>query len=340
MEHLAIDLGLRESQVCVRSADGTIVAEGRVRTSLLGSYLGRRGKSRVVVETGSGCFKVADAALQCGHEVRVVPATLVRSLGVGARRTKNDRRDAQVLSEVSCRMDLPSVHIPSAWSRQAKAICSTRESLVGARTQIVNCVRGWLRTQSIHLQSGSVTTFTRRVRAHLGTQLPTFIDRQVETVDHLTGQIKKADAELAELAQLDPRCARLMTMPGIGPVSAVRFAAAVDDVTRFPHAHAVQSYLGLVPSEYSSGEQQSKGAITKAGAPAVRWALVQAAWNMRYYRRNDPIVLWAREVEKRRGKKVAIVALARKVAGILYAIWRDGSKYDPRRGANANVNHE
>ena len=104
---------------------------------------------------------MADAARAAGHEVRVVPATLAPTLGVGARRMKTDRRDAQVLSEVSCRIDLPSVHIPSAAARAAKTLCGMRDGLVRSRTLLLNTVRGWLRTQGRRLASGSVLTFGR-----------------------------------------------------------------------------------------------------------------------------------------------------------------------------------
>ena len=155
MEHLAIDLGSRKSQVCVRAADGTILDERKLATAELGTYLGGRPPSRVIVETCAESFRVADLARAAGHEVRVVPATLVRTLGVGARKTKNDRRDAQTLSEVSCRIDLPSVHIPSAVSRERKTICGMRETLVSARTQVINCTRGWLRGQGIAVKGGA-----------------------------------------------------------------------------------------------------------------------------------------------------------------------------------------
>jgi len=122
MEHVAIDLAGRESQICVRSADGAIVHETRCQTRDLPKFLKTREPSRVVVETCAESFMVADAALASGHEVRVVPATLVPALGVGSRKTKNDRRDCQLLSEASCRIDLPSVHIPSAQSRDRKTM--------------------------------------------------------------------------------------------------------------------------------------------------------------------------------------------------------------------------
>jgi len=113
----------------------------------------------------------------------------------------------------------------------------------------------------------------------------------------------------------------------------VLFRSALDEVTRFPSAHAVESYIGLVPGEHSSGERQRRTAITKAGPASLRWALVQAAWSAMRTRKTDPMVRWAREVERRRGRFVAIVALARKLTGILFAIWRDGTVYDARRTA-------
>lgn len=336
MEHLAIDLGGKESQICARSSDGKIVEERRCRTTALAGYLASRPPSRVVMETCSEAFGVADAALKVGHEVRVVPATLVRSLGVGARRLKTDRRDAQVLSEVSCRIDLPSVHVPSRQARQRKTLCGMREALVGARTKILNTVRGWLRADGRRPRGGDVATFTTRVRALCGeTAIPGYVDRQLRMIDVLTEQIAEADRELAATAKADSVARRLMTAPGVGPATAVRFVAALDEISRFTGAHAVESYLGLVPGEDSSAERRRRTSITKAGPPALRWCLVQAAWAARRARRKDPMHRWADEIEKRRGKRVAVLALARKLAGILFAIWRDGTVYEPRRSGSA-----
>jgi len=332
MEHLAIDLGGRESQICIRSSDGRIVEERRCRTSALPTYLAGRPRSRVVVETCAEAFGIADVALRVGHEVRVVPATLVRSLGVGARRLKTDRRDAQVLSEVSCRIDLPSVHVPSAQARQRKTMCGMREALVSARTKLVNTVRGWLRAEARRPRSGEVSTFADRVRAlYADTTLPVYVERQLRMIDLLNQELAEADRELAAAAKADPTARRLMTVPGVGPSTSIRFVAALDEISRFSGAHAVESYLGLVPGEDSSSDRRRRTSITKAGPPALRWCLVQAAWAARRARRADPMQRWADEIEKRRGKRVAVLALARKLAGILYAIWRDGTEYEPAR---------
>jgi transposase len=332
MEHLAIDLGGKESQICVRRSDGQIVEERRCRTATLPAYLATRPRSRVVVETCSEAFGIADAALGLGHEVRVVPGTLVRSLGVGARRLKTDRRDAQILSEVSCRIDLPSVHVPSRQARERKTLCGMRDALVGSRTKLINTVRGWLRAERRCPRGGQAATFTARVRALFpDTALPAHVERQLRALDALNDVIADADRELAAVARADPIAPRLMTVPGVGPSTAVRFVAALDEIGRFSGAHTVESYLGLVPGEDSSAGRTRRTSITKAGPTELRWCLVQAAWAARRARRKDPMQRWADEVEKRRGTRVAVLALARKLAGILYAIWRDGTEYEPRR---------
>jgi transposase len=335
MDHVAIDLGSKKSQICVRSSEGEILEEKRWETWELKRYLATRPKSRVIVETCAEAFGIAEAARDLGHEVRVVSATLVRTLGVGARRTKTDQRDARVLSEVSCRVDLPSVHIPKVESRERKTVCGMRDALVGSRTKVINTVRGWLRSQGRRLGPGSRATFTKRARA-VCPELPEYLERQLRVIEALTEEINEADKAVEDLAGADETCRRLMTVPGIGPLTAVRFVAAIDDVSRFANAHQVESYLGLVPGESSSSERQQKLSITKAGPPALRWVLVQAAWALRTRSKQAaavPLQLWAHRIELRRGKRIATVALARKLAGILYAIWRDGTEYDGGRGA-------
>lgn len=326
MEHIAIDLGGRESQLCVRAADGTILVEKRVKTAELARHLAQRGPSRVVLETCCEAFAIADAAKQSGHQVRVVPATLVRSLGVGARRTKTDRRDAQVLSEVSCRIDLPSVHVPSQAAREAKTMLGMRDAVVATRTRLINTVRGWLRATAQRPRGGSSSTFTRRIRA-MALVLPGYVEAQLRVIDSISDEIKRSDDDLKKRCAAAPLCRRLMTIPGVGVVTALRFVATVDDVNRFASAHKLQSYLGLVPGEHSSSEHRQRLGITRAGSSAMRWTLVQAAWALRRHAKDSALARWATAIEQRRGKHIAVVALARKLAGILFAVWRDGTTY-------------
>lgn len=340
MDHVAIDLGGRESQICVRSSDGAVLEERRLPTGRLGAYLSKRSPSRVILETCAEAFAVADLAQKAGHEVRVVPATLARSLGVGAHGVKTDRRDAQNVSLASCRIDLPGVHIPSMEARQSKSACGMREVLVESRTKHINAVRGWLRTQLVRLRTGKTSTFPKRVREYAaasGQALPLHVELLLESIDQLSAQIDRADEAIAQMAQGDERCRRLMTVPGVGPVTSLRFVAALDELGRFPSAHHVESYLGLTPGQDSSSDKIRHTSITKAGSSAVRRVLVQACWSMRHCRPNDPLVRWSYEVEQRRGKRVAIVAMARKLAGILFALLRDGTHYEPTRASTRGV---
>jgi len=339
MLHVAIDLGARKSQICVRDEKGVITREQSWPTDGLGSVFELLPKpSRVIVETGSESFAVADQARAAGHEVRVVPASLARSLGVGAHGVKTDRRHAQNISAASTRIDLPSVHIPRIESRRRKAMAGMREGLVTARTKLINTVRSWLRTELRGIRSGVPKTLPRRVRERFARderELPSFVERLLQAVEQLTEQIEAANAELKEEVRQDPICQLLMSTPGIGPVTALRYVAAIDTPERFNGASSVCSYIGLTPREHQSGALQYRSSITKAGDGALRWTLVQAAWVFRRARPNDPMARWCAEVEKRRGKQVAVVALARKLAGVLFAMWRDGTPYDPRLGAQA-----
>ena len=336
MEHIAIDIGGRQSQICARSSDGTILRESRVLTHEIPAVLAERPPSRVILETCAESFHIADALLRLGHEVRVVPAMLARSLGVGARRTKTDRRDAQALSEASCRMELPSVHIPTMLSRDRKALCGMRDGLVKSRTQLVNTIRGWQRTRGIRIRSGGPEYLPTRLRLACP-DLPTHVARQLRSIENLTTEIEESDAELSTIANADPVCKRLMSVPGVGPVTSIRFSSSLDEIERFDGAHAAESFIGLTPGENSSSDKKQRTSITKAGPPALRWALIQAAWSARRSRPDDPMVQWSYEIEKRRGKKIAVTALARKLAGILFAIWRDGTIYNPKRGASSGT---
>ncbi len=232
--------------------------------------------------------------------------------------------------------DLPSVHIPTVVSQEVKAICVSREGLIRTRTQLINRVRSYLRSRIGRRLRATPETLPARVRRALlddAEGLPAHIERVLVVLETLREQIALADAELKALAREDVRTRRLMTVRGVGPVTAARFVAAVDDIDRFPNASCVASYLGLIPGENTTGFRTKRTRLTRAGAPQVRWALGQAAWSVYIHRPRDPMVQWAKQVAARRGAQVAIMALARKLAHVLFALWKHGTTYDPARGA-------
>jgi transposase len=337
MEHIAIDLGSRESQICIRDERGEILQEKRHATSELQRYLKKRPcGSRVLVESSAEAFAVADWARELGHEARVVPASLVRALGVGERGLKNDVRDARKLSEMDCRMEVPSVHIPSPMRREHQARLTARNALVQVRTKLVNTVRSFLRMQAVGPIRATPKTLPKAVRTVLGQQsdgVPDYLEQLLQSIEQLNAQIAQANEALQQLAHSDAICKLLMTMPGVGPVTSLCFAAAIDEVSRFDTACRLTSYLGLTPGESTTGYKTRRTAMTKAGSATVRWTLTQAAWTHIRTQPDTPLGTWYEGVAHRRGKKVAITALCRKMAGILYAMWRDQRPYDPNKAA-------
>ena len=149
----------------------------------------------------------------------------------------------------------------------------------------------------------------------------------------LNAQIAVADARISACAKDDPIATRLRSAPGVGPVTASAFVATIDAITRFRTAHELEAYLGVIPSERSSGEKRQLGHITKAGNGRMRWLLVEAAWQILRSKSAETAALraWTRQIAQRRGKRIAVVALARRLAGILYARWRDEVAYDAHR---------
>lgn len=330
MNHIGIDIGGRESQICITQADGKIVGEHRWATAAIGEYLTGLERCRVVVETCAESFRIADTVMDLGHEIRVVPGTLVRTLGVGARGLKTDRRDAQALAKASTYVDLPSVHIPSANARQWRSLLTARQSLVTARTQLVNSTRGIMRTFVSREPSGAPEQFPDRVRKHLIKHLghvPLYVDSQLAAIATLTTSITTLTQQIAEVASHEPVCRLLQTAPGVGPITSLAFVSAIDCHKRFANAESVQSYLGLTAGERSSSEKQRRLGITKAGPAIVRQMLAQVCWSVWRLQPHSALSRWGQEVALRRGKRIAIVAMARKLSGILYAMWRDNRPY-------------
>jgi transposase len=253
--------------------------------------------------------------------------------GHRSRRVKTDRRDVAALAE-ACRHGIyRPAHRRSAQQRTVQWQLNIRRELVATRTRAISVVRAITRHTGYRIAGGATDTFLQRVAAlNLPLPLEETIAPVRKMMEVLDQELAQADAQCEALIADDPVVKRLTTCPSIGAITAAAFVAALDDVGRFAGrrgAAQVTSYLGLVPREYSSGEQQQRGRVMRSAHPYVQSLLVQAAWRVR--RSSDPRVAalrsWEQAIERRRGKKIAIVALARRLARILYAMWRDGTDY-------------
>jgi transposase len=251
-----------------------------------------------------------------------------------SRRVKTDRRDARTLAE-ACRLGAyRPAHRLSEARRHVRAELAVRDALVRTRTRYVALAKALVRRDGLRVPASESHLVAQRLAAlPLSPTLEAELAPLVAVLAPLSEQIGAADRRLAALSEADPVAALLATAPGVGPVTASALVATIDDVRRFRSAHELEAYLGVVPGEKSSGEKRRVGRITKAGNSRVRWLLVEAAW--RILRSTSPetaaLRAWALGIAGRRGKRIAVVALARRLAGIVYAMWRDGAPYDARK---------
>ena len=170
-------------------------------------------------------------------------------------------------------------------------------------------------------------------------ELSYLVEPLVTLLDGINDQLRESEERLAKLCHAEPVVALLTTAPGVGTVVSACFVSVVDEARRFTHAHQLESYLGLVPREATTGGKRRLGGITKQGNSYLRALLIQAAWTiLRTSDKNDPLYLWGKAVAERRGKRIAVVAVARRLTGVLWAMWRDDAVYDAEHLANRGSN--
>jgi transposase len=330
MVYGAIDLHARMSQIRVIDAAGQVLRDVRVPTSsaaLIGAFRDV-GAVRILLESSTESEWVAQALEAAGFVVIVADPNFAPMYGERHRKVKTDRRDAAVLADANRRECYHPAYRRSATQRTMQQRLKARRLLVGARTGVISETRAILRQLGLRLGAGGSADIARRLtRLALPPAVERLLAPLARIVTTLTQEIAVLDAECETAAAGDPVVTRLQTVPGVGPVVAWTFRAFIDDVFRFAHAGQVSAAIGLVPREDSSGERRHRGHITKAGPSELRSLLVQAAWACSHSRRSGPLRRWREAVAHRRGARVAIVALARRLSRILYAVWRDGTDF-------------
>jgi transposase len=331
MEYGAIDLHLKTSLIRIVAADGAVVLDRTIATTRDGftQVFGDRAPLRVLLESGTESEWVAQTLEACGHAVIVADPNYALMYGQRARRIKTDRRDVAALAE-ACRLGIyRAAHRVSAAQREARRVVRIREQLVRMRPQTINQLRAQLRQEGRRLPRGTSESVVARLDAlALPEALRVGLAPLRAVLASLAPLIRAATAEVGARASADPVVRRLLTVPGIGPITAVTYRAALDTWERFGDAGAATAFLGWVPREDSSGTRHRKGAITKAGPGPVRALLVQAAWVVWRQRQGRAALhAWVERLAARRGRRIAVVALARRLARILFAVWRDETEY-------------
>ena len=339
MVYGAIDLHTRYSQIRIVDESGTVVREQRVLTvpaeRLLHAFEGY-GAMRILVEAGTESEWVAARLEAAGHTVIVADPNYAPMYGEVRRKVKTDRRDVAALCEANRRGWYRATHRVSAAQQAIRRVLRSRRLVVQARSGHISLIRSLLRQAGYRLPACGAEAVPRKLAAlPLPAPLVETLAPVRRLVDALSDAIARYDEQLRGHAAADPIVQRLMTVPGVGVVVAQTFRAFVDEVSRFASAAQVSAAIGVVPREDSSAERRHRGHITKAGPRELRSLLVQAAWACWRSKQSATLRAWVERLAARRGKRVAIVALARRLSRILFAVWRDGVAFDVHRLAAA-----
>jgi transposase len=332
-QYVGLDVSLEETAVCIVDSTGAVVREGVVSSDpgAIGRFLeAYRGKvKRVGLEAGG-----LSPWLWHGLDGLGWPAICIESRRMHAfakaSPVKTDRRDARLIAQAVRAGMFVRVHVKSADSQRLRMLLTSRQALLGAARRLQVKLRGDLRPFGIKLGKVGSGGFAGRVRARLGErpELLALAEPVLLARAALLAQLRVLDRQLRQAAHADAVCRRLMTAPGVGPVVALGFRSGVDSLTRFPRARAVAALFGLTPRVHQSGEVDRAGAISKAGDPMVRSLLFEAA-NALLTRTKGFSALkrWGVKIAQRRGMNRARVAVARRLAVILLAMWREDADF-------------
>jgi transposase len=332
--YAGLDVSDKVTQVCVVDADGVVLRRDVVASDpdVLAKWLGRhcRDLVRVVLETGP-----LSTFLYHGLIERAVPVVCIcarhAKKALSARVSKSDVNDAESLAQL-CRTGwFKAVHMKAGATHVDRAALKVRAQLMTARGSFANQLRGMLKL--FGLRMGQVTTSAKRRErlAALFTQRPDLkpvFQPLVECIEALEAQLSRSAKLLDARAAADPVATRLMSVPGVGPITALTFKAAIEDPGRFSKSSDVGAYAGLVPRRNQSGERDYKGHITKAGDAMLRSALYEAANNL-MVRVKRPFALqtWGKRLAETKGPKRAKIAVARKLAALLHHLWQSESEF-------------
>lgn len=332
--YAGLDVSLKETAICVVDDAGKIVFERSVATDpqVIAKYLAKHapGLERFGLESGSTSawlwrefhkLSLPVICLDSRHAHRVL----------SMKRNKNDRNDARGLADLVRMGWYREARVRSIDAQFVRSMLLSRQQLLQSRRAIENQIRGALKTLGVMTGPTKGRGFMPRVTELRADNdwLGPVLDPLIAAHASIAKQLKVVSASVLDAAREDAEVRRMMTVPGIGAMTALAFKAAIDDPKRFTSSTKVGPYLGLTPRQYQSGESEWIGGIGKTNDPLLRSYLYEAAGVlMTRVRRSSPLKMWALRLAKRIGWKRASIAVARKLAVILHAIWRNGTEFE------------
>lgn len=347
---VGLDLGFRRTHLCIVDDAGRALHEQDCATdiSALEAALGMLGRDRIglIAVEAAGDTHIVRKLRECGFPVALFESRKASKF-LAVRRNKSDASDARGLADLARlgRETISQVYLKRAECQRLRSLIVMRKRLVHVRVAVESALRSRLRLHGLPLKSTLVPGGIRRqiddhaerLKASENIDLAAELAPVADIAEALRAQVRAMDKEIAAAADASPVCRLLMEVPGVGPLCALSFYSAIDDPRRFRRSSDVAAYLGLVPRRYQSGEMARTLGITKTGSKLTRTHLVTAAMVFGTRAPDCDLKTWYLALRARIGPSRARVALARKLAIILLAMWKTGAHFEPHR---ARLAHE
>lgn len=328
---VGLDLAKHVFQIHAVDADGKIVIATALRRRDVLSFFDALPPSVIGLEACGSAHHWARELVKLGHDARLMPPSYVKAY---VRRQKNDAADAAAICEAVTRPSMRFVSIRSIDNQAVLMHHKVREILVSQRTQALNALRGHLAEVGVIAAQGANGAYALAAAILEGdSSIPLCVRdalapivRQLQT---LNDEIAASDRAIMGLAKTNETARRLMSVPGIGPITASAIAASVQDVGAFSGPREFAAFLGLTPRQNSSGGKERLGRVSKMGNRYLRKLLVVGAHAVLFHRRShqDGLRTWAAKLMETKPFKLVAVAIANKLARIAFALMRDGSIY-------------
>jgi len=334
MDYFAgLDVSMDETHICVVDRDGGVVLETKTTTSpaAIAAGLAKAPEcKRIVFETGRMAPTLNHGLDALGLPVICIESRqayqALKSLGTH----KTDRNDARGLAHLARTGFFKPVHVKSLSAHATRALIIARKKLVGQRVTLENQIRGLAVVFGVRLPRGLSPAFAEQtIRGSQGIAgLSGAMRGLLAARNAVLKAIAAINGDLKGLVRSSEACQRLMTIPGVGQLTALAFVAAIDEPERFRRSRDVGAYFGLVPRRYQSGEIDYTGSISKCGDRRLRTLLYEAA-NVMLTRYKPPLKLkdWALAIAKRSTMRKARIALARRLTIIMHAMLRHGTEF-------------